>query len=143
MVMNSTCKRRVLRVQHGRDEISACVLLQERQQIIERGAYIAMPCGLMGFDGDDSAASFHAGGALLTLPPAPAPRNHQLAFVGDNYLTRLRVIYLAFTKRCVPFRPIGEMDRDASLQRAGIEYCDGERVKNADQIAQVDQQINT
>src|SRR5260370_41787323 len=101
-----------------------------------------MPCGMMGFVGDDGAASFRAGSALFTLPPAPAPRNHQLVFVRENYLTRLPEIYLAFTERCLPLRPSGEMNRHASLQRAGIEYCDVAREAKADQRARVDQQIN-
>src|SRR5215831_5305179 len=102
-----------------------------------------MSPGVMGFDGDDGTASFRTGGALLALPPAPAPRDYQFAFIGENYLTRLRVIHPAFTERCVPLRPIGKMNCDASLQCARVKYCHGEHVANADQIAQVNQQVDT
>src|SRR6266567_7734758 len=98
---------------------------------------------MMGFDGDDGVASFHGGGALLSLPPAPAPRNYHFAFVGENHLAWQWVIYPTFTERCVSLRSTGEMDCDAPLQRTSVKYCDGERVANADQIAQVDQQIDT
>src|SRR6266567_855426 len=92
--------------------------------------------------GDDHAGCVELCGAVLSLPPAPAPRNDQLALIGEDYFARLWVVNVALPQRGVALRAIREVDGDGTLQGACIEDSDGQGVTYADHIAQVDQHIN-
>src|SRR5205807_10619660 len=82
------------------------------------------------------------GRALFALPPAPASCNYQARFIGKNDLAWLWMIYFSLAQRCVALRAIGKVDGDCSLHGTAIEDGDGQRIANADQVTEINQQID-
>ena len=101
-----------------------------------------MPVGVLRFDGNDGAGRIWLGGALFALSPAPAAGDDQSRLVREDDLAHLWMLHLALPQRCVALTTVGEMDRDGSLNGAGVEDRDGERVTNANQVADIDQQVD-
>src|SRR5581483_5799622 len=80
--------------------------------------------------------------AWLALSPAPAPSNHQSAFVGKNHLSLFRVFLFLLAKNGVALCAVCEMHSDCSLDCAYIKYSDWESIPNANQVTDIDQHVD-
>src|SRR5258708_7740579 len=129
-------------VEEGGMELAAIIGGEQIQQIAHGGCDIRAACRMMRLDGDERLRGVLAGGALLALTKTPAPRMHVRRVVGEDDLTRLRMLDRSITKRGIFFRAVGEAYGDRTRDGSRIKDGDGQGVADADEVAEIHQRVD-
>src|SRR5579859_719466 len=135
-------KRRVLCIEYTRNKCAAGVCFEQREQVLQGGFNISMSVSMVRFDGDDGTGGIGLGRALFALSPAPAAGHDQPRVVAEHNLAHFGVIDGVLSERGIAFAATGEMHGQRTIDGAGIEDGGGQRVADADQVAEIDQRVD-
>src|SRR5258708_10199518 len=97
---------------------------------------------MMSLHGHDDVSRLGTGGALLALPPAPAPRRDPAILIRKDDFARYWMLNLRFVECRKAFRALRKVDGQNTSNGPPIKHGDRQRIANTDQVCQVYQRID-